>query len=297
MLTIKQKEMNLNIYLKRGVLMLALALGTLHSCDDDVNENELIATDFNPAFTITPVAGKMNTYVLTSQSNNYISSRWDIGYGPYMGKMTEEISLPDAGTYTVTHIAVGAGGATKEVSHEIVVAQSDPSKPNLVKGGFFNDAADVAQWTSLNLSPTGAAFWSFDTGSATIHAAGWAQEGIYQAIDVVKDKEYTIDMLVTSASGSDESWLEVYAGKSFPQPGVEYKDNKVMGLSTWDGCAKSAFKGRLSIVGCVKNDGTASVSNVVKFDTTGKIYLLIRSGGNKFTKDGITIGRVEMRAK
>jgi hypothetical protein len=53
----------------------------------------------------------------------------------------------------------------------------------------------------------------------------------------------------------------------------------------------------LSIVCCVKNSSTGSVSNVVKFDTTGKIYLLIRSGGNKFTKDGITIGRVEMRAK
>ncbi|PTS98237.1 hypothetical protein DBR27_14550, partial [Flavobacterium sp. HMWF030] len=88
-----------------------------------------------------------------------------------------------------------------------------------------------------------------------------------------------------------------YAGKSVPELGVEYKDNKVMGLSTWDGCAKSAFLGRLSNVGCVKNDVTASVSNVVKFDITGKIYLLIRCGGNTFTKDGITVGRIEMRAK
>ncbi len=280
--------------------MLVLALGTLNSCSEEVNENPLLATNVDPSFTITPVAGEVNTYMLTSQIKGVIDSYWDIGYGPYLGKMTEKIVLPDAGTYTVKHIAVGAGGASADVSHPIVVETSDPAKPNLVKGGFFNNAADIAQWTSAKLSPTGAAFWSFETGSATIHSAGGgAQEGIYQAIDVVKDKEYTIDMLVSSPSGSDETWFEVYAGKTVPVDGVEYKDNKVMGLSTWDGCAKSAFLGRLSIVGCVKNDRTASVSNVVKFDTTGKIYLVIRSGGsgNKFTKDGITIGRIEMRAK
>ncbi|MFH6998406.1 hypothetical protein ACHRVZ_10770 [Flavobacterium sp. FlaQc-57] len=292
--------MNLNINLKRGVfLMLALALGTLTSCDDEVgNGNGLTATSVDPSFTITPVAGEVNTYILTAQAKGVISSKWDIGYGPYMGKMVEKIVLPDAGKYTVTHTAIAAGGFTQEVSQDIVVAQSDPSKPNLVKGGFFNDANDVAKWTILKLSATGAAFWDFKPGSATLRSpGGWAQEGIYQAIDVVKDKEYTIDMLVSSASGSDETWLEVYAGKSMPELGVEYKDNKVMGLSTWDGCAKSAFLGRLSIVGCVKNDATASVSNVVKFDTTGKIYLLIRCGGNTFTKDGITVGRIEMRAK
>ena len=291
--------MNLSINFKKGMyLMLALALGTLNSCSDDTNDNGLTAQNVDASFTITPVAGKVNTYTLSAQQNGVISSKWDIGYGAYMGKMTEEIVLADAGTYTVTHTAIAAGGATAKVSHDIVVAQSDPSKPNLVKGGFFNDAADIAKWSSAKLSTTGAAFWSFSPGSATIHSpGGWAQEGIYQAIDVVKDKEYTIDMLVSCPSGSDETWLEVYAGKSVPKDGVEYKDNKVMGMSTWDGCAKSAFLGRLSTVGCVKNDATSSISNVVKFDTTGKIYLLIRSGGNTFTKDGITIGRIEMRAK
>lgn len=279
--------------------MLALALGTLTSCDDQVGDgNGLTATSVDPAFTITPVAGEVNTYLLTAQPKGVIASKWDIGYGPYMGKMVEKIVLPDAGKYTVTHTAIAAGGFTQQVSQDIVVAQSDPSKPNLVKGGFFNDNADVVKWTILKLSATGAAFWDFKPGSATLRSpGGWAQEGIYQAIDVVKDKEYTIDMLVSSASGSDETWFEVYAGKSIPELGVEYKDNKVMGLSTWDGCAKSGFLGRLSIVGCVKNDATASVSNVVKFDITGKIYLLIRCGGNTFTKDGITVGRIEMRAK
>ncbi|MCD0468371.1 hypothetical protein [Flavobacterium sp. JAS] len=291
--------MNLNINLKRSVsLMLFLALGTLNSCDDSVNGNDLIASNVDASFTITPVAGAMNTYLLVAQPNGVISSRWDTGSGASPGKMNEIISLPDAGTYTITHTAVGAGGATGTASHEVVVATTDPAKGNLVQGGTFATAADQAKWTSAGLSPTGAAFWSYANKSATIHSpGGWAQEGIYQTIDVVKDKEYTIDMAVSCPSGSDETWFEVYAGTSVPTPGVEYKDNRVMGLSTWDGCAKSSFSGQLSKVGCVKNDVTGTVSNVVKFAQSGKIYLLIRSGGNTFTKDGITVSKVEFRGK
>lgn len=186
----------------------------------------------------------------------------------------------------------GKGGGKATTSKEVIVATSDPLKGNLVKGGSFVTAEDQANWKIVAYGAGGN--WTYSAKGATV-SGGHA--GIYQAIDVVKDKEYTIDMLVSSASGSDESWFEVYAGKTLPADGVEYKDNKVMGLSTWDGCAKSAFLGRLSTVGCVKNDVTKAVSNVVKFDITGKIYLVIRSGGKTFTKDGITMGRVEFRGK
>lgn len=278
--------------------MLVLALGTLSSCDDNVDENPLVASNVDAAFTVAPVAGAVNTYLLTAQTKGVVFSKWDTGSGAYNGKMNETISLPDAGTYTITHTAFGAGGATGTATAQVVVATTDPAKGNLVQGGSFSTPADQAKWTVLNLSATGAAFWSYANNSATIHSpGGWAQEGIYQAIDVVKDREYTIDMLVSSTSGSDETWLEVYASKVPPTSGVEYKSNKVMGLSTWDGCAKAAFKGMLSKIGCVKNDATGTVSNVVKFAETGKIYLLIRSGGNTFTKDGITVSKIELRGK
>lgn len=282
--------------------MFVISLGTLVSCQPDEfgtgNGNGLTDTNIDASFSVTPVTGEVNTYLLSAQTKGVILSKWDIGDGQYTGKFTEKISLPDAGTYTISHTAVGIGGATATTTEEIVVATSDPQKGNLVQGGTFATTADQAKWTVLNLSANGAAYWSYADNSATIHSpGGWAQEGIYQAIDIVKDKEYTIDMLVSCPSGSDETWFEVYAGKSTPVAGVEYKDNKVMGLSTWDGCAKSAFSGRLSAVGCVKNDVTKTVSNVVKFDTTGKIYLLIRSGGNTFTPDGIKISKVELRGK
>ncbi len=281
-------------------LFFMTAIFSLTSCqpDDSIVDNGLTDTNVDASFTITPVEGKVNTYKLVAQPKGVLKSIWDKGTGKYIGKNEEEISLPDKGTYTITHTVIGGGGATATATQNVVVATSDPLKGNLVQGGSFATTEDQAKWTSLNLSATGAAFWSFANSTATIHSpGGWAQEGLYQAIDVVKDREYTIDMKVSSLSGSDESWLEVYAGKSIPQSGVEYKDNKVMGLSTWDGCAKSSFSGMLSVVGCVKNDRTATVSNVVKFTESGKIYLLIRSGGNKFTKDGIVVSQVEFRGK
>ncbi|AXB56412.1 hypothetical protein [Flavobacterium fluviale] len=294
--------MKINLMKKQGFLALFFMTAVLSftSCqpDDSIVDNGLTDTNVDASFTITPVEGKVNTYKLSAQTNGVLKSLWDTGAGEYAGKMEEEISLPDAGTYAIKHTAIGKGGGTATASKDVVVTTSDPLKGNLVQGGSFATAEDQAKWSILNLSATGAAFWSFANSSATIHSpGGWAQEGIYQAIDVVKDKEYTINMRVSSPSGSDETWFEVYAGKSAPQSGVEYKDNKVMGLSTWDGCAKAGFSGMLSTVGCVKNDQTGTVSNVVKFAETGKIYLLIRSGGNTFTKDGITVSKIELRGK
>lgn len=279
--------------------MLALALGTLSSCSEEVNENPLVATNLDASFTIAPVAGAMNTYLLTAtQPKGVILSQWDTGDGASPGKMNQVISLPDAGTYTVTHTAVGAGAAMATSSQQIVVAQTDPAKGNLVQGGKFATAADQAKWISAQLSPTGATFWSFANNSATIHLpGGGAQEGIYQAIEVVKDREYTIDMTISCPSGLDETWFEVYAGKSAPVLGTEYKENRVMGISTWDGCGTSKFSGKLSGVGCVKNDVTKTVSNVVKFPESGTIYLVIRSGSNKAGNEPITITKVEFRGK
>ncbi|MBF7092975.1 hypothetical protein IUY40_15690 [Flavobacterium sp. ALJ2] len=70
-----------------------------------------------------------------------------------------------------------------------------------------------------------------------------------------------------------------------------------MGLSRWDGCAKTTFSGMLSIIGYAKNSVKGTVSNVVKFTETGKIYLLIRSGENVFTSGGITVTDIELREK
>lgn len=288
--------MNLKINYNKYSYLLIIIISTLMGCqpDDFNNGNGLSDQNIDASFTITPVEGAINRYILKAQTTNVIASKWDVGDGPYMGKMTEEIFFPDAGNYTITHTAIGKGGLTAATSQELIVEQSDPVAGNLVQGGKFADANDHEKWTILPISASGAT-WIFNQGSATIKTTEqWAQQGIYQAIDVVKDKEYSIDMLVSGGSFTD-TWFEVYAGTTPPVEGQDYSDNKVMGLSTWDGCATSPFSGRLSIVGCVKNSQTNTISNKVTFDTTGTIYLVIRSGGGGFDPDGITITNVEMR--
>ncbi len=288
--------MNLNINLKKStflMLTLALGLGTLISCDDETgNGNVLIGSNIDAAFTVTPVQGASNTYLLVAQTKNVISSRWNTGDGEYPGKMNEIITLPDAGTYTITHTAVGAGGATGTASAQLVVATTDLAKGNLVKGGSFKTAADQANWKKVIYEATGD--WVYSDKGATV-SGGHA--GIYQAIDVVKDKEYTIDMVVSGGASTD-MWFEVYAGEKDPATvSGDYSDGgKVMGLNTWDGCGKNPVSGKLSAIGCTKNAKLDAVSNVVKFSTTGKIYLMIRCGGG-IAPGGITIKSVELRGK
>lgn len=287
--------MKVSIKSYQSILMALLSVWIFTGCQpDEVDSgNGLSDPSVDASFTITPVDGAVNRYILQAQTTNVISSKWDVGDGVYSGKMTEEVFFPDAGTYSISHTAVGRGGATNTVTKELIVEQSDPVAGNLVLGGKFADADDHAKWTILNISAGGAA-WTFNDGSATIHASGWNQQGIYQTIEVEKDKEYSIDMLVSGGANTD-TWFEVYAGTTPPVTGSDYTDTRIMGLSTWNGCGNATFSGRLSVIGCVSNSQTESISNKVVFDTAGTIYLVIRSGGSALAPEGITITNVEFR--
>jgi len=288
--------MNLKIKLKNVASFITLGLASiiLFSCQpDEIGEgNGLSDYDLDASFTISPVSDVSNTYLL-SANNSYISTNWDLGTGAgfYSAGIEEEIFLPDAGTYTISHKVVGRGGISEITSQMLEVETSDPVAGNIVRGGKFENASDQAEWTILNISGSGAS-WVFNEGSATIVASGWNQQGMYQAIDVIADKEYTIDMLV-SGDGNDETWFEVMASTVEPIQWNDYANNVVMGLNTWGGCGTGSFGGLLSSVGCVTNSYTDSVSNTVSFDTSGTIYLVIKCGGNN--TPGITITNVEMR--
>ena len=286
----------MNLYIKfKSVIRVTLIIVALIfvSCQpDEFGEGNGLSGDIDASFTITSVEGVNNTYLLTA-NNSYISSNWDLGNGAgfYTGAVEEEIFLPDAGTYSISHKAIGIGGISEIATQTLNVETSDPNAGNIVRGGKFADASDHAEWTVLNISGSGAN-WTFNEGSATIVANGWNQQGIYQAIDVVADKEYKIDMLV-SGDSNNETWFEVMASTIEPTQWQDYANDVVMGLNTWAGCGTGSFNGMLSSVGCVNNSYSDSISNSVTFDTTGTIYLVIKCGGN--TTPGITITNVEMR--
>ena len=274
--------MNLNIKLNEVVKFLALVLVAMTiACQPDElgNGNGLTSSDLDAGFIITPVTGVNNTYQL-SANKSYLTSSWDVGIGAgfVSGGSTKQIFLPDAGTYNIQHKVTGIGGASSIVSQSIDVETSDPLFGNIVRGGKFDTADDIAEWTVLNISASGTE-WTFADGKATVQGGGWNQKAIYQAIEVVEGQTYQIDMLASSTSGIINTWFEVFASPTQPIDGNDYSAGGILStINYWAGCGASPFSGLLSEVGC---GDTVYPGEPGKFiaEATGTIYLVIKSGG------------------
>ena len=269
-----------------------LAIIFLTGCSSDLTNNGLETKDkLSADFTIATVASSPNKFVVNANSENYILSQWDLddGAGFVNGSTKFDLFLPDAGTYTIKHNAVGIGGVIgATASKTIVVATSDPNSGNLIVGGKFATSDDIAKWT---VTSSNGAPWTFTGGKATLKATGWAGNGIYQAINVVAGKNYKINMVASSTSGCIDTWFEVYCGYGAPVAGTDYSEGgKLYSISTWDGSGLTSFNGKISTIGTVAADNTG----IFKATQTGKVYLVIRGGGNDM-KDGISITNIEFR--
>lgn len=80
------------------------------------------------SFTVTPVAGQTNRYLLTSTSQNGFRYDWDKanGAGYKEGKAIDTVYFADAGTYTVRLFLFGHSGIDSS-KQNIVVAADDPA--------------------------------------------------------------------------------------------------------------------------------------------------------------------------
>lgn len=281
------------------LLATTLAVSFMGCSKPKVEDRGLSETSLNADFTVTPVSGSANRFILKAADSSYILSKWDLGdgAGASTGSPTKEIFLPDAGAYTITHYAVGKGGQGFTATKNVTVATSDPNAGNLVQGGKFANATDWAKWTLNNTNPNGNAKWTFTAGKATLTSNGWSGSGIYQAIPVVAGKKYKVDMVASSTSGCVDTWFEVYIGYNVPVFGSDYNGDPSVhkypyrSINTWDGSGKAAFSGKISDLGTVNADKNLGVFTATQ---TGTIYLGIRGGGSDM-KDGISITNVEFR--
>ncbi|PWG78319.1 hypothetical protein DDR33_22865 [Pararcticibacter amylolyticus] len=143
-------------------------------------------------------------------------------------------------------------------------------------------------WQVLNIS-AGVTFTVNSNGSILAEGGSWGHAGVFQPIQVKANKNYKIDMRV-AGSGAADTWLEVYVGATVPSQGAEYNDGgNRMGLNTWSGCGNTPFNGMLSTIKC------SGSSNIVKFSTSGTVYLVIRSGGGNLGTGGISISDIDFR--
>lgn len=257
----------------------------------EVVDRGLTESNLDASFTITTV--NTNNYVAQAKDSSYILSKWDLGTGTAtVGKATQPIFLPDAGSYQITHYAVGKGGATFTSSQTINVATSDPARGNLVKGGKFETADDEAKWTRLVIGQP-AVTWTRANGKLTATGGSWGHSAVYQAITVEANKDYRFAMTV-SGSGATDTWFEVYFGTAAPVQNSDYTSGGIrIALNTWAGCGGTTFNGNIATIGC---DGALVGQNgKIRFTQAGTVYLLIKTGGADLGATGISIDNVELR--
>lgn len=274
-------------------LVITAAASLFYACKkQQVEDRGLSDANLDAAFTLTAVGGSANNYIAKVNDSSYIASKWDLGdgKGASIGKSTQEIFLPDAGTYTITHYAIGKGGSTFTANKTITVATSDPARGNLVKGGKF-DAGDDSKWTFHTIS-AGVSF-AMNNGKMVATGGNWGHAAIYQAVQVEANKKYKFSMTV-SGSGATDTWFEVYFGTTAPVPGSDYNSGGIrLALNTWTGCGKTPFSGDLATLAC---DGAlVGKKGEVTFTQSGTIYLFIKTGGADLGTSGISIDNVELR--
>lgn len=261
---------------------------------DDGSDNGLVDESLDASFTIVPDPASPNRFVLKANATNFIMSKWELGDGSpaFTGNSEQRVFLPDAGTYSIKHYAIGKGGSQASQTESLTVTVSDPNSGNIVQGGKLDAEEDIEKWTVLSISASGAA-WTFADGRATIAGGDWNQQGLYQAIQVVKDKTYSIDMTCSSTSGVTDTWFEVFCSTTAPVQGNDYSAGGALrNINTWDGCGGSPFNGRISVIGCnaEKNGGTFTATQ------DGIMYLVIKCGGASLNS-GISIDNIEVRGQ
>lgn len=281
-------------YINKG-LLLSSAVFFLASCtpdtiDDEGNGLTQTATA-DASFTVTKTSeNRYHLKAVNDNNINFINSQWNIDYDGFNnGKNEIDIFFPDAGTYTIQRNTVGIGGQVAGTANQtIVVPTADPVAGNIIQGGRFDTPDEIAKWTILPISSTGAQ-WVFANGKATIVASNSNQQAFYQAVNVVAGQKYSIDMVASSATALEDTWFEVYMLNSLPAPGNDVTGTVYRNINTWDGCGKTAFGGKVSTIGC----NTSKNGGVYTATATGTVYLVIKCGGK--TVNSLSVDKVELR--
>lgn len=210
---------------------------------------------------------------------------WDLTAGAFAeGKETSKLFVKK-GTYKV-RIKIFTTGGTAEAIQDVVIADDFKGK-NLLKSGDMKAGA-ATDWTVLNIS--NGVKWTFNDGSATAAGGSGGHQGIYQAVNVEAGKRYKFDARVFG-SGATDTWFEVYVNEKAPVAGADYSGVPLaLGLNTWNGCGKSSFDNKLSVLSC--NGSGAEM----QFSKSGKVYLVIKTGGANLGTTGISLTDVEFYA-
>lgn len=219
----------------------------------------------------------------TNKSGNAKSYAWD--FGDNAGTSTDinpTYTYATAGTYKVKLTAIKDGQSIEFTSNVTTTVD-----PNLVKNGGFEDATG---WTTLNQYEA-----ANTNGSVTISGgaakfeetsnADWKHMGIYTAV-TLEPGTYQFDMDMTY-SGINDVWGEVYIGSVKPIINTEYSGDQqvIKAYNAWDCGNIKTYTGSAIAAGC----DSKSKPGQFEITSSGKYYLLFRTGGAQYGSEGIVV--------
>jgi hypothetical protein len=287
----KIEIMKFNLIKASALLLSVLAIGIYSGCKPEkIGEGNGLVAKNNGSFSINPVAGKPNNFVLQADETGVLGVKWDLGDGggSNPGIAIDSIFVPDAGTYNITLTTVGVGGVSKTVSKMLTVATSDPKAGNKVLGGKMG-AGDDQYWTHFIVGSGTNMVLDPSKGVMVANETGYQAGAIYQSFNLTAGQKYSVDMIV-SGSGATNSWFEVWVDTLKPTNGNDYNTGqKPISLNTFAGCGIGPFNGKLSALSCSGSGDPFTVP------TTGTYYLVIKCGGQDTGLTGISFTNVTLR--
>jgi len=150
------------INFRTAFLLAVITSVVISACKYDVME---LAAKPKASFTVTPVSGQVNKYLLTSTSTNSYRLDWDKATGAYVtGKQVDTVYFPDKGAYKIRLLAYGQSGMDT-ASQVINVANDDPAALTPYKMITGNS---TKKW---KLAPEAGALW---IGPSDYSATWWA---------------------------------------------------------------------------------------------------------------------------
>lgn len=215
-------------------LLLALLLA---GCKYDVAD---LMPKPDASFTVTPIAGQVNKYLLTSTSSNSFRFDWDKGTGVYaQGKQVDTVYFPDKGTYNVRLLAYGQSGMDTAMQ-AVSVPNDDPAALTPFKVLTNNSSR------TWKLAPEAGALW---IGPSDYSATWWANNvGDIATRSCLFNDEYTFSKTgnVFAFNSKGDFYVDEEAGNPHPagMPAVGCYANTAIpaAFSAWANDASFTFQ-------------------------------------------------------